>query len=204
MAVVSRPKVKDGEKGARERIIDEFWVRARKTPVRKMSARMLSDAAGCNRSTFYYYFDGLAGLVEHVTEQAGYSDILAREFAAVMAGEGDAVELSGDDLAKLDDLCTIVHLNRAELAELGAVDQLNAVWSRATGVDPGSLSPERRALLEFATQGFLATLSYRGSLDNAIPYDELSLIIRNELAPNLMRAITGGVDYRGMEALSGA
>ena len=46
----------------RRRIIDAFWGLYAKLPVREIKVKAVTDAAGCNRSTFYQYFDSMDDL----------------------------------------------------------------------------------------------------------------------------------------------
>ena len=46
----------------RRRIIDAFWELYAKLPVREIKVKAVTDAAGCNRSTFYQYFDSMDDL----------------------------------------------------------------------------------------------------------------------------------------------
>ena len=75
----------------RQRIIDAFWKLLEEMPLQQIKVRAIADAAGCNRSTFYQYFDGIPDLLaqaeddliaearentEHLSDLKDFSDIV--------------------------------------------------------------------------------------------------------------------------------
>lgn len=53
----------------RQKIIDAFWQVYEKTPYNQIKIKNITDTAGCNRSTFYEYFDSLDDLLDQAQDQ---------------------------------------------------------------------------------------------------------------------------------------
>lgn len=187
-----RPKLEPGEKGARDRLVDAFWERARVRPVAEITVDELCSAAGCRRSTFYYHFDGIDELRAVAVEQTGVPALLADEFAATMTGTGELpYERFHERTREFNDVCTVAYLNWGALEGWGAVDYITALWLESVDADAGSLAPAKRAILAFAACGFLGALAYRGATGNTVPYAEVASEMHHIVAPALAEAILG-------------
>lgn len=79
---MARPRKDSGEKGAKERMVEAFWDQLSQMPYREVTAASVARQAGCNRATFYYYFDSIEDLAEQAVDAAvptGIAD-LAEKF----------------------------------------------------------------------------------------------------------------------------
>lgn len=79
---MARPRKDSEEKGAEARMIEVFWDQLSHTPYREVTAASVARQAGCNRATFYYYFDSIEDLAEKAIDAAvptGIAD-LAEKF----------------------------------------------------------------------------------------------------------------------------
>lgn len=52
----------------RQKIIDAFWSIYATTPLKQIRVSAIAEAAGCNRSTFYRYFDSIDDLLEQAED----------------------------------------------------------------------------------------------------------------------------------------
>ena len=67
---MGRPRKDSGEKGAEERMIDAFWCQISFMSFQEITATSIVRQAGCNRATFYYYFDSIEDLAEKAVDAA--------------------------------------------------------------------------------------------------------------------------------------
>ena len=83
---MARPRRKDGAPGARSRIAEAMWELCCTVPFSKMSVGMVVHEAGCNRSTFYYHFDGLVDARRFVLLSSGLPEFIERLFREALGG----------------------------------------------------------------------------------------------------------------------
>lgn len=53
----------------KKEIIETFQECLEETPINKITVKNIVERCGINRNTFYYYFDGIPGLVEYIMEE---------------------------------------------------------------------------------------------------------------------------------------
>lgn len=78
---MGRPRKDSGEKGAEERMINTFWHQISLRSFQEITATSIVHQAGCNRATFYYYFDSIEDLVEKAVDASvptGIADLAER------------------------------------------------------------------------------------------------------------------------------
>ena len=129
-----RPRKDSGEKGADERMVEVFWDQLSHMPYREITATSVARRAGCNRATFYYYFDSIEDLAERAVD------------AAVPSGIADLVEAflaSGDGTFGLDEaqrraverVCLLAGENGSKRLTERFKRALMAVWVERFGLD---------------------------------------------------------------------
>ena len=59
---MARPRKDSEKRGAEARMIEAFWDQLSRMPYREVTAASVARQAGCNRATFYYYFDSIEDL----------------------------------------------------------------------------------------------------------------------------------------------
>ena len=67
---MARPRKDSEVKGAEQRMVEAFWSQLSRMPYRKVTAASIARQAGCNRATFYYYFDSIEDLAEEAVDAA--------------------------------------------------------------------------------------------------------------------------------------
>ena len=65
---MARPKRSDGLPSAKEKIETEFWKLYEQKPIEKITVKEVCIAAGCNKTTFYYYYQDLHAVLEAIEE----------------------------------------------------------------------------------------------------------------------------------------
>lgn len=66
---MARPSKSDNRPAAEERIKASFWDLFQQKPLERISVKEVCDAAGCNKTTFYYHFQDLRELLDTIEEE---------------------------------------------------------------------------------------------------------------------------------------
>ena len=107
---MARPRKDSGEKGAEERMVEAFWDQLSRVPYREVSAASIVRQAGCNRATFYDYFDSIEDLAERAVGAAvptGIADLAER----FLAGGGTSFHLDGSQRHAVERICLLTGPN---------------------------------------------------------------------------------------------
>lgn len=112
-----RPRKDSGEKAAEERMVEAFWNQLSQMPYREVTAASIARQAGCNRATFYYYFDSIDDLAEKSVDAAvptGIADLAER----FLSGSGATFHLDEGQRHAVERICLLTGENgSSRLAE---------------------------------------------------------------------------------------
>lgn len=103
---MARPRKDSEVKGAEQRMVEAFWDQLSRMPYRKVTAASIARQAGCNRATFYYYFDSIEDLAEEAVDAAipiGIAD-LAEKF---LARDGASFHLDQPQRIAVERICLL-------------------------------------------------------------------------------------------------
>ena len=186
---MARPRRDNGTAPAKARIMDAFSQMALQKPVQDITVSALCQAAGCNKTTFYYHFETFAQLVEKYFELLDAPDLLKRAFGNLLGSGAEALEEPdrSELLRRYDVLCTLAALNKAGIM----ADTIHRVLREHAGSalrlneHPDA---KQEMLVEFATGGFMALLAYRGRTGNAVSFNSLVDVFYTDIVPALVRA----------------
>lgn len=152
---MARPRKDSEEKGAEARMIEAFWNQLSRMPYREVTAASVARQAGCNRATFYYYFDSIEDLAEQAIDVAiptGIAD-LAEKF---LSESGASFHLSEEQRCAVERICLLTGSNGSTRLTERFKRALMEAWGRKFGV---SLEQEDvRAIAAFMASGIVGVL----------------------------------------------
>jgi AcrR family transcriptional regulator len=172
--VMARPKKSSEKYDAKGQLITAFLSLARKMPIDKITVKMVTDAVGCNKTTFYYHFETIEDLYRAAIDQAGIYETTHMVVEKVLNGDWVKGTFGPDEhtIGLLDQLCTLVYLNAGGRSRELIDTFITSSAARALGVDPETADEQMRTLLAFTSGGIYGALHYRGQMNNSIPVDE--------------------------------
>lgn len=162
-------------------------------PISKITVSEVIKEAGCNRTTFYYYFTDIYALAEKVIIDSIPANLplIALRF---LSGEAGSVSIDRESLADIERICTIIrHSDNTELTiviENAIVD----LWLSVFQIDKSKADMDVLYALEFLAGGIVSILSRYAS-----PFREETLTacfrqINNLFAQTAVAYIQGNVN----------
>ena len=153
-----------------DRIIENiFRKKMSQKPISKIMVSELIKDAGCNRTTFYYYFVDIYALAEKVITDSIPANLPVIALR-LLSGEESFASLDRESLADIKQLCTIIH--HSDNTELTIVIE-NAIvdlWLSVFHIEKAEADIDVLYSLEFLAGGIVSILSRYAS-----PFNEENL-----------------------------
>ena len=148
---MARPRKDSEEKGAEARMIEAFWNQLSRMPYREVTAASVARQAGCNRATFYYYFDSIEDLTEQAIDVAIPTGIvdLAEKF---LSESGASFHLSEEQRCAVERICLLTGSNGSTRLTERFKRALMEAWARTFDVNLV------RAIAAFMASGIVGVL----------------------------------------------
>ena len=201
---MARPR-KDAEGAtARQRIIDAFWHLLEDRPVHDIVVGAVSDAACCNRGTFYYYFPDMNALVASAIREEFFSDdALARAVSGILAG-GDAKSIMRSiSPRRTRRISLIMRAGGERIVEVAVRDAVHARWRERLCEEGCDLEPASVFAIQFMVGGLLGYFSYMVQVDDAaVPLDADARRYLRQVARATVQAVSDaqGLDPQDVKA----
>ena len=162
---MARPRKDSGEKGADERMVEAFWDQLSRMPYREVTAASIVRQAGCNRATFYYYFDSIEDLAEKAVDAAVPTDIadLAERF---LSEDSAPFRLDEAQRRAVERICLLTGLNGSARLTERFKRTLMETWASRFGLDLAQ--EDVRTVASFMASGIVGILGDQEGL----PCDE--------------------------------
>ena len=161
----------------RRRIVDAFWGLLAEHPMTQIKVKAVTDAAGCNRSTFYQYFDSIWDLLDQA-EQEIIDDACATVREALDSGGADSLRApTAQFFERQSDRLTAL-LNNENLGTFPQrfAEALAPLAVQGLELDPDD--PTSRFWAECSIATSTTVLIYWHAQGKPIPAEDLSLMIR--------------------------
>lgn len=162
---MARPRKDSEEKGAEARMIEAFWDQLSRMPYREVTAASVARQAGCNRATFYYYFDSIEDLAEQAVDAAVPTDIadLAERF---LSEDSAPFRLDEAQRRAVERICLLTGLNGSARLTERFKRTLMETWASRFGLDLAQ--EDVRTVASFMASGIVGILGNQEGL----PCDE--------------------------------
>lgn len=184
---MARPAKSSTKYDAKRQIIEAFLRFAGEIPIDKITVRMLTDAVGCNKTTFYYHFETIDDLHRQAFEHMDIDEASRFVVGKVLGGEwvDGAIDADERTVELFDKLCTLAFLNGAGHGRELVEDLVRERTAHALGVGPRESDVQAHTLFVFASGGIYEALRYRGSTGNAVPVAEFCSALYDTVVPAL-------------------
>ncbi|MGI6032955.1 MAG: TetR/AcrR family transcriptional regulator [Coriobacteriales bacterium] len=158
---------------------------SREVPVDEITVKMIVDAVGCNKTTFYYHFNYIEDLYKAALKQSGIGQATHAVVEKVLNGDWvkDVTDADSREVEMLNQLCTLVALNATGRGRERITSFLRSALVRALDIDPDSADCQTQVLVSFLAGGVCDALQYRGQTGNAVPVDEFCHAIYDTIIP---------------------
>ena len=158
---MARPRKDSEEKSAAARMIEAFWDQLSRMPYREVTAASVARQAGCNRATFYYYFDSIEDLAEQAVDAAvptGIAD-LAEKF---LSENGTPFRLDESQRSAVERICLLTGPNGSTRLTERFKRALAETWANKFGLDLAR--EDVRAVASFMASGIVGILGNQEGL----------------------------------------
>ena len=156
---MARPKRREGELTAYERIANTFWEQLSQKGFDKITISSLSKEAGVNHNLIYYYFENIQDMAKQLFEK-NLSDELPRQFVSLIINGKFAhkeILVSEEFLKQINRVRLFMKSDSIYLNEI-VKDWLQNNWLAAVGVDKKQLTKENLVDLEFIFSGIVSVV----------------------------------------------
>lgn len=143
-----------------ERLIEAFWSLLEERRSADVCVRAVADRAGCNRSSFYYHFEGIEDLVYGALEreiscESLFADIVSVAF--VQDGTFDPGVVARD--AHFRRIALMVETRGFDIVSGMLRNIVRGKWERVLGLEEGGLAEESNVAIEYSMFGTLGAIS---------------------------------------------
>lgn len=166
---MGRPLKNGGSKPVRTLMEDAFWKLLRERSFNQISVSEIIRRVGCNRTTFYYYFESIEDMAKRVIEEAIPADIPALA-EACFEGTLSFVELDDRSRASIERLCLVIGKGGTPKLVEQVKRALKAAWIEKFDLDCRQLDVS--CVLEFMAGGVVGILGHVGSGTDDWPLDQ--------------------------------
>lgn len=158
---MARPKYKDSETPARERIIESFWCLLEAMPHHKITVSAITQHAKVNRNTFYYHFETIEDLSICAVQESMRPDLIGALIAS-MAISDTAPSLPFQELGPERRKIGLVTGNHGSPQLMSVLkSRVRNVWCEIVGIQQGNITDVDDLLIEFALSGMLGVIAPR-------------------------------------------
>jgi AcrR family transcriptional regulator len=162
---MARPRKDSEEKGAETRMTEAFWDQLSRMPYREVTAASVARQAGCNRATFYYYFDSIEDLAEQAVDAAvptGIADLAQK----LLSESVTSFCLDENQRNAVERICLLTGPNGSTRLAERFKRALAETWASKFGLDP--TQEDVRTVASFMASGIVGILGDQEGL----PCDE--------------------------------
>lgn len=173
---MGRPRISEGEAGARERMIEAFWTLMRAEPFARMTVAKVVASAGLNRNAFYYHYGNLEELAEDAVAETIPADA-PRLIVSFFADEEEEFKefLSAPDrAAQYERLRLLIGSHGSSELRGWVRDLFIRMWCEKFGIAAADLTRDETITLRFAFGGIVEIL---GDWDALIGDRSLDLLL---------------------------
>ena len=190
---MARPRKDLADPTALKRIEDSFWELLEENDLKRITVNMVTEKAGCNRGTFYYYFDSMDALLSHLVER----DILSpggltRDLFSLLVNSEYSVELLSQKMPVRMQRFGLL-LQRAGEQRVGnqAKRTLLQMWE---GIlcprEDDELTEASRVTIEYGIGGIISVIDYlysENKLDGGVFSEKAAELLQNHARYMLRR-----------------
>ena len=159
-----RPKYRQDDETAREKLVQAFWDGIGDMPFHKLTVSEVVRRAGLNRNSFYYHFADIDDMAEKVVEETLMSDlpgILVSELNHRVGVVVDSLLVDKNIRKRFDRVCLLAGKNSSPRLQEMLKTAIADNWKNYLSIETGKLSYEDQLVFEFCLGGVFSLLAFR-------------------------------------------
>ncbi len=173
---MARPNKSENLNPVRNRIEEEFWKLLKKESLSHITVSALVKNAGCNRTTFYYYFDSVEDLAWKIIAENLPME-LPKIAQAYFNGEVEAVAVNQETLRMIERLSILIGKDGSSHLAALVEESLKNMWIEAFRLRDIKNDDEVAYMLEFMAGGVISLVSRHGSPPDMITLKKCMLLM---------------------------
>ena len=143
------------------RIETEFWELLKKHSFAKISVSQIVERAGCNRTTFYYYYDDIDDLAEKLIKENLPED-MPKIAMTYLSGGAEHIVLEGNILLLVERLSLLIRQDGSMYIRQLVEKAFVRLWADKFELSADALSDDALYALEFLASGIAGIISRYG------------------------------------------
>lgn len=189
---MARPRKDAPGPTVEQRLEAAFWELIVEKPVDCMTVGDLTARAGCNRGTFYYYYDDMYAMLDAMIDRNLPKELppfFLMHFSGGVeeeAADAGLLRMLEECQPMIDRLCLLLANASPALVSRRIKGAIMEAWARAFAIDDQvGLTGDARIMLEFVVSGMLGLMAYRAETGMRVSVQD----IVGALAPELPEAL---------------
>lgn len=197
-----RPRKCDGVPSMKEQIEHAFWDFLTQKPFEKISVKEVCQAAGCNKTTFYYHFQDLREVLDAIEEKClplEAPDLLS-DLITTENREAIAKRLVNTMDDRFEKYCILLSSHGDPDFAKKAKEIMLQRWCKKMQLDYEMLSAEDQTAIRFAMGGSISICADHG---DGAPFEPkaYATVISTMIAPLLVKLSQEASRQNGMKTL---
>ncbi len=190
---MARPRRESPSPNAKERIKEAFWALYQSRPIGKISVKEIVALAGCNRTTFYYYYCDVYAVLEEI-ELHCLPVELPSLIVQIITGERNYDEIAAfvsSHQALYKQICYLLSAHGDPGFAQRFKNEMLRLWSAAAGISFAGLDKTLRLRLELIIGGLMSLFACSGN-GEAIALEEIAETMQTVIAQELPQLLPTG------------
>lgn len=158
---MARPIKSENSDPARDRIAQEFWKLLKSKPLSHIRISELVEKAGCNRSTFYYYFDDIDDLAWKMISESLPVE-LPKMAQACFTGKIENMTIGPETMRAIEQISMCIGKDGSSHLTYLAADALKEMWITEFQLEDSKQDEDLSALLDFMACGIVGAVGRYG------------------------------------------
>lgn len=169
---MARPKKSDTAPSASERIKEEFWNLYKTRPLDKVHVTDICQRVPCNKTTFYYHFEDVAGVLREIESDCLLVDMpdLAIDILSGRKNRSDVVAFVANNQQRIDKVRILLGAQGDPLFKNAMEHAVTKRWCNAFGIDEAQLDEIDRLFMRYSMGGIMGIMA-NDHPDKAEPFD---------------------------------
>lgn len=157
---MGRPRKNSAQPGAIDRMCEAFWMLLEDHQLNEITIGMISEAANCNRGTFYYHFADLSELIDYAIKREFFANSMPQRLFKIAVNGDEKALLDSINNPSSQRMCLIMEHGGRSVAEEHIRSSLIMFWEAILCCGDSRLSNDTRMIIEYSSHGMMGLIRY--------------------------------------------
>lgn len=197
---MARPKKEPGAPTAKQRLDAAFLELVTSIPFEQVTVKKITELAGLNRGTFYYYYVDVYEALDTLAESLVPKDQIRHIIRDVYfngsfsgAFTEHQIELSREMIAsetsRIDKICLLLNSGAAPRVSKILKKTIEGFWKEEFGINLEGADANMRFVFEFFVNGLFGILAYRAEIGNTAEIATITNLLIPEMPEGFLRLL---------------